>query len=135
MYRHFKLRIETGFVAKMSGKIKDDKPSTSSIVGCCQSSTTTPENSIVDYIGDEIEISNNNNLFHASNATKSAENVALDAFTKKRTSIEFTFPKRPKVDIEFQTVKYTVKRFSFKQKRFGEYFIISTTIYRPVIAA
>lgn len=119
----------------MSVKTKDEKPSTSSIVGCCQSSATTPENSIVDYIEEDIEASNNNTLFHAPDASGSGagagENVALDILAKKRASIDFTFPKRPKVDIEFQQIKYTVKKFSFKHKQFGKQF--KTMFYRPVI--
>lgn len=108
-----------------STKVRDDKPSTStSIVACCQSSSTTPENSIVDFIDEDfIDTPNNNTLFHAANAMNkvNAEKSASDN-GKKMDSVDFTFPKRPKVDIEFQNVKYTVKQFSFKQREFGEYF-------------
>lgn len=47
--------------------------------------------------------------------------AAVDIIAKKKASIDFTFPKRPKVDIEFQNVKYTVKKFSLKNRAFGEY--------------
>lgn len=116
----------------MTTKVKDEKPSTSSIVGCCQSSNTTPENSIVDYIEEDIETSNNNTLFHAPNASglNTNANLALDILAKKRASIDFTFPKRPKVDIEFQNIKYTVKNFSFKHRQFGKH---KWWFYRPVI--
>lgn len=57
-------------VFEMSVKLKDDKPTSTSIVGCCQSSSTTPDNSIVDYIGDDFDAPNNNTLYHASNASK-----------------------------------------------------------------
>ncbi|XP_055314826.1 ATP-binding cassette sub-family G member 1 [Sitodiplosis mosellana] len=107
---------------------RDEKPSTSSsIVGCCQSSSTTPENSIVDYIEEDLEAPNNNTLFHASDALDNvnSEKVAsataaavIDIIAKKKASIDFTFPKRPKVDIEFQNVKYTVKKFSFQNRQF-----------------
>lgn len=112
----------------LSSKVRDEKPSTSSsIVGCCQSSSTTPENSIVDFIEEDItESSNNNTLFHASSASNkvnggSVSNIGDD---KKMNSINFTFPKRPKVDIEFQNVKYTLKQFSFKKREFGEYLFV-----------
>lgn len=117
---------------------RDEKPSTSSssIVGCCQSSSTTPENSIVDYIEEDLEAPNNNTLFHAAADNVNGEkmtsatatiktlttSVAVDISAKKKASIDFTFPKRPKVDIEFQNVKYTVKKFSFKNRQFGKHF-------------
>lgn len=113
----------------MSAKVaRDERPSTSSIVGCCQSSSTTPENSIVDYIEEDLEAPNNNTLFHASDAMEningermaSSTDQPIDIIAKKKASIDFTFPKRPKVDIEFQNVKYTVKKFSFKNRQFGK---------------
>ncbi|XP_031638739.1 ATP-binding cassette sub-family G member 4 [Contarinia nasturtii] len=104
----------------MSVKARDDKPSTSSsiVVGCCQSSSTTPENSIVDYIEEDLEAPNNNTLFHAANIIENGEKIPVGIISKKKASIDFTFPKRPKVDIEFQDVRYTVKTFSFKQREF-----------------
>lgn len=108
----------------MSVKTTDEKPSTSTaIVGCCQSSSTTPENSIVDYIEEDLGASNNNTLSHASkeNETKNGEKIAVNIIGKQK-GINFTFPKRPKVDIEFQNVNYAVKQFSFKQRQFGEHF-------------
>lgn len=111
----------------MSVKARDEKPSTStSIVGCCQTSSTTPENSIVDYIEADFEAPNNQTLCHASDIIENVngEKIAVDSIAKKNASIDFTFPKRPKIDIEFQDVKYTVKRFSFKQREFGKYLII-----------
>lgn len=115
----------------MSVKPKEDKPSTSSaIVGCCQSSTTTtPDNSVADYcIEEDAEAPNNNTLFHVNaddenriESTTHDANVTVDAITDKKVSADFKFPKRPKVDIEFQNIKYTVKQFSFKQRQFGEY--------------
>lgn len=117
----------------MSVKPKEDKPSTSSaspIVACCQSSNTTPENSIADYcIEEDAEAPNNNTLFHVTatdddgNAIEVTHdtNVTVDTITKqRRSSVDFKFPKRPKVDIEFQNIKYTVKRFSFKERQFGK---------------
>lgn len=105
--------------------MRDEKPSTS-IVGCCQSSSTTPENSIVDYIEEDLEAPNNNTLFHACDAIDNVNgekvtSAAVDVIAKKKASIDFTFPKRPKVDIEFQNVKYAVKTFSFQNRRFGKY--------------
>lgn len=104
----------------MSVKLKDDKPTAStSIVGCCQSSGTTPDNSIVDYIDDDIDTPNNNVLFHAA---ESNQRNAIDSVTKyqnRMDQINFTFPKRPKVDIEFANMKYAVKMFSFQHRRFG----------------
>lgn len=91
----------------MSVKLKEEKPTTSSssIVGCCQSSNTTPENSIIDYIGEDLE-------------TKNAINLS-EVITKKKP-IDFTFPKRPKVDIEFKNIKYIVKEFTFQERKFGK---------------
>lgn len=54
--------------------------------------------------------------------TDNGEKIVVDIMAKKKTSIDFTFPKRPKVDIEFQHVKYSVKKFSFKQLEFGKYY-------------
>lgn len=108
----------------MSVKTTVEKQSTSTtIVGCCQSSSTTPENSIVDYIEEDFEVSNNNTLSHASNEneTKNGGKVAVNIIGKQK-GINFTLPKRPKVDMEFQNVKYAVKQFSFKQRQFGEHF-------------
>lgn len=111
---------------KMSVKLKDDKPTAStSIVGCCQSSGTTPDNSIVDYIDDEIDTPNNNVLFHAASELNEHDRIQRNAidtvinYQNKMDKINFTFPKRPKVDIEFANMKYAVKLFSFKHRRFG----------------
>lgn len=108
----------------MSVKPKDEKPSTSSsIVGCCQSSTTTPDNSVIDYIEEDLEAPNNNTQFHASDAMKDAaiENATIDIMNQKKDSVNFTFPKRPKVDIEFKKVRFTVKKFSIQQREFRKY--------------
>lgn len=113
----------------MSVKPKDNKPSTSSsaIVGCCQSSNTTPENSIADYCIEDFEAPNNNTLFHVTGddgngieTTTHDTNLTVDVINDKKLSADFKFPKRPKVDIEFQNIKYTVKQFSFKQRQFGK---------------
>lgn len=111
----------------MSVKLKEDKPSTSastSIVACCQSSGTTPDNSIADYIEEDNDIPNNNMLFHAASLNANNERNTIDTvhnYQNKMDKINFTFPKRPKVDIEFHDIKYTVKVFSFKHRRFGKY--------------
>lgn len=113
----------------MSVKAKDDKPSTSSaIVGCCQSSNTTPENSIADYCIEDVEAPNNNTLYHVTGddlnsieITHDTTAVPVDVVKIRKTSVDFKFPKRPKIDIEFQNIKYTVKQFSFKDRQFGEY--------------
>lgn len=110
----------------MSVKLKEDKPSTSastSIVACCQSSGTTPDNSIADYIEEDNDIPNNNMLFHAASLNANTERNIIDTvhnYQSKMDKINFTFPKRPKVDIEFHDIKYTVKVFSFKHRRFGK---------------
>lgn len=113
----------------MSVKPKDDKPSTSSAMlsGCCQSSNTTPENSIADYCIEDAEAPNNNTLFHKTGDDGNAievthdTNVTVDVIAQRRASVDFKFPKRQKVDIEFQNIKYTVKQFSFKQRQFGKH--------------
>lgn len=110
----------------MSVKLKDDKPTSTSIVGCCQSSSTTPDNSIVDYIEDDFDAPNNNTLYHASNASKDIKLDLMGKNQSKMDKIHFTFPKRPKVDIEFKNIKYTVKQFSFKYRTFGKY---NTVLY------
>lgn len=104
--------------------MRDDKPSTSSsIVGCCQSSNTTPENSIVDYIEEYLEVPNNNTLYHAAQKINKPSELT-DVIAKKKPSIDFTFPKRPKVDIEFQNIVYTVKKFNFTERQFGKFGLI-----------
>lgn len=107
----------------MSVKQKDDKPTTSSLVACCQSSNTTPENSIVECIEEDLEAPNNNTLFHITTddtQNMNATDVTIEVLGKKKISSDFAFPKRPKVDIDFQNIRYTVKKFSFQQKQFGE---------------
>lgn len=103
----------------MSQKTKEDKPSTSKFGGCCQSSAAiTPDNSITEYSPEDDELANNNTLFHmpATNDI-AAEKMAI---VKGLDETEFSFPKRPKVDMEFQNLRYTVSKFSFNERKFGE---------------
>lgn len=119
---------------KMSVKLKDDKPTTSTIVGCCQSTTTTPDNSVVDYIEEDLEASNNNVLFHAIDETSELSNEkSVEIVATRKAYLEFTFPKRPKVDIEFQQIKYTVKKFNFKNRHFGKQIFVIIIYYYLVI--
>lgn len=110
--------MEKEFIIKMSYKTNEKPSTSSSIVACCQSSTTTPDNSIVDYIEEDIDTSNNNILYHAPDGI---DQIGLDIIRKqKMDKINFSFPKRPKVDIEFQNVRYSVKQFSVKNRQFGK---------------
>lgn len=85
-------------------------------LNCCQPSTsTTPENSIVE----DDEIANNNTMFNLQE-TDSATTEKI-TFVKNAAVDDFEFPKRPKVDVEFQNLKYTVNQFSFQNRKFGEY--------------
>lgn len=97
----------------MSQKTKEEKPSTSKFGGCCPSSAAiTPDNSITEYSAEDDELANNNTLFHLPETNDDAlEKIAV---------AEFTFPKRPKVDVEFQNLRYTVSKFSFNERKFGE---------------
>lgn len=106
---------------KMSHKTSEKASTSSSIVACCQSTTTTPDNSIVDYIEEDIEAPNNNTLYHASDDTMKnlQDHIGKEIIGIQKT-IDFKFPKRPKIDIEFQDVKYSVKQFSFKNRHIGE---------------
>lgn len=107
----------------MSVKLKDDKPTTSSsIVACCQSSGTTPDNSIVEYIDEDIDTPNNNSLFHAGDANEQDSRPVnvINNYQRRIDQINFTFPKRPTVDIEFHNMTFTSKAFSFQQRRFGK---------------
>lgn len=105
----------------MSNKTSEKASTSSSIVTCCQSTTTTPDNSIVDYIEEDIEAPNNNTLYHASDDTiKNLQDHIGKEIVEHQKAIDFKFPKRPKIDIEFQDVKYTVKKFSFKNHQIGE---------------
>lgn len=101
----------------MSQKPKEEKVTVTSsaaqFVACCQSSTITPDNSIIEESNEEL--SNNNTMFHVPET--GAEKVASIADT-----MDFSFPKRPKVDIEFQNVKYTVGKFSLRHRKFGKHF-------------
>lgn len=104
---------------KMSQKPKEDKPSTSKFGVCCQaSSAISPDNSITEYSAEDDELANNNTLFH----TPETDNLALEkiAIVKGINADEFSFPKRPKVDVEFQNLRYTVSKFSFSERKFGE---------------
>lgn len=106
----------------MSYKTSEKASTSSSIVACCQSTTTTPDNSIVDYIEEDIEAPNNNILYHASDDTiKNLQDHIGKKIVGNQKAIEFKFPKRPKINIEFQDVKYSVRRFSFKNRHIGEY--------------
>lgn len=101
----------------MSQKTKDDKPSTSKFGGCCPSSEAiSPDNSITEYSAEDDELANNNTLFHVNDAKVLAAKKA--AIVKEE--VEFNFPKRPKVDVEFQNLRYTVNKFSFHERKFGE---------------
>lgn len=104
----------------MSQKAKEDKPSTSKFGGCCQSSAAvTPDNSITEYSGEDDELANNNTLFHMPEITNGLV-VEKIAIVNGVDAAEFAFPKRPKVDVEFQNLRYTVSKFSFSEQKFGE---------------
>lgn len=103
----------------MSQKTRDDKPSTSKFGGCCQASAAiTPENSITEYSGEDDELANNNSLFHLPGTN--ARSVEKFAIVNGMDANDFAFPKRPKVDVEFQNLRYTVSKFSFHERKFGE---------------
>lgn len=90
----------------------------SKLAGCCQAAVgLTPENSILDESA-ENELGNNNNMFHL--AVPSEIDQLKAPLANEFEVSELTFSKRPKVDVEFQNVKYTVNRFSFQQRKFGE---------------
>lgn len=125
MKSEFKREVEDKNQSKMSVKIKDDRSASTSLVACCQSTSTSPDNSIADYIEEDVETSNNNTLFHAGieNVNDSGiDQVSLKIMDKQTTSDPqgFSFPKRPKIDVEFQNIHYTVKQFSMKSRRFGK---------------
>lgn len=95
-------------------RTKDEKNAFS---GCCPPmSNTTPENSISE---DSIEESdnhpaNNNTMFHTPDNGKPLLAERMDG------SLEHNFPKRLAVDVEFQNIRYTVGKFSFRNRKFGE---------------
>lgn len=106
----------------MSQTVKVEKPSTSNFGTCCQSSSpmTTPDNSIIEeYVEDEV--ANNNTMFHMPELNQLLDEKV--AFGKGLDS-DFSFPKRPKVDVEFQNVKYTVSQFSFQNRKFGKFLLL-----------
>lgn len=106
----------------MSQKTKEDKPNTSKFGGCCPSAEAiTPDNSITEYSGEDDELANNNTLFHTSEINDlTTEKMAI---VKGADATKFTFPKRPKVDVEFQNLRYTVSKFSFNERKFGKWFL------------
>lgn len=105
----------------MSQKPKEDKVTVTSsaaqFVACCQPSTITPDNSIVEESIEEI--SNNNTMFHMPETDK-LDNI--EKIPSIADTMDFSFPKRPKVDIEFQNVKYAVGKFSLRRRKFGKHF-------------
>lgn len=118
----------------MSHKLNEKPSTSSSIVACCQSTSTTPDNSIVDYIEEDVEASNNNIFYHAPDGTSNnlSNQIGMDIISKHKAaldSIDFTFPKRPKVDIEFKDVKYSVRQFVMKNRRFGKFIWEKTNIF------
>lgn len=85
--------------------------------GCCQvAAVSTPDTSIVE---DPMEnaMKNNNNMYHIPLSNDDQLKIPLN---NEFEVSELTFSKRPKVDLEFQNVKYTVNRFSFQQRKFGK---------------
>lgn len=105
----------------MSQKTKDEKPSGSKFGGCCPASSSaaiTPDNSITEYSAEDDELANNNNIFHSVD-TNDASDEHL-AMVNDVDAAKFTFPKRPKVDMEFQNLRYNVNTFSFSKMKFGK---------------
>jgi hypothetical protein len=81
-------------------------PSTS--LSCCQSKDSIENSSIdeIQSVGDDILQIDNNNIVYNVNGCDTNDNI---------------FPKRESVDIEFSQLTYTVKKFSFSKRKFGEY--------------
>ena len=101
------------FPTKMSYKPSDEKYQLS----CCQSSAvTTPEDSIAeDSIGENDSTGNNNTMFH----TLEIDDIPIKKGLLFNDSA-YGFPKRMAVDVEFQNIKYTVGKFSFRSRKFGK---------------
>lgn len=103
----------------MSQKTKEEKASTSKFGSCCPSSAAiTPDNSITEYSAEDDELANNNTMFY----TPETNDIVVEkkANVNSIDAADFTFPKRPKVDVEFQSLRYTVNKFSFHERKFGE---------------
>lgn len=99
-------------------KTKDEK---NTFTGCCQSSSsTTPENSISEDSIEDANAVNNNTMFHSHHIDndKSMATEQMDGLCFG--NMDRNFPKRPAVDVEFQNIRYTVGKFSFRNRKFGE---------------
>lgn len=81
--------------------IREEKGQT---LSCCQTNSTR-SSKILDTQGK----TNNNLSFNVDN---------YDLF-------DVNFPRREEVDIEFQNIKYTVRKFSFSEKKFGKFLFLT----------
>lgn len=98
-------------------RTKDDK---NAFHGCCQaSSNTTPENSISEDSIDDIT-ANNNTMFHTHQLENGKPMAASEANGLCFGNMDKNFPRRPAIDVEFQSIRYTVGKFSFRDRKFGE---------------
>lgn len=100
-------------------KVKEDK---STFAGCCQTSpNTTPENSISE---DSIELddtaANNNTMFH-THQFEDTKSGGIDSSNLCFGNMDKNFPKRKLIDVEFQNIKYSVGKFSFRERKFGKF--------------
>lgn len=56
-----------------------------------------------------------------ADSTHSANSGSLKNYQNIYDSFDVSFPKRPEVNIEFEKIKYTVRKFNLAEKKFGEY--------------
>lgn len=84
-------------------KAKESMPLTESIKACCQAGAGS---------------SNNTSDVDSTHSTTGS----LTHYQNIYDSFDVSFPKRPEINIEFEKIKYTVRKFNFAEKKFGEYF-------------
>lgn len=116
-------------------KVRDDKTVTNTTTpfsGCCQTTSvhTTPENSISEDSIEEFDdgAANNNTMFHTHQFDDTNGGGGIggrDANIDATNNLCFgtmdkNFPRRKTVDVEFQNIKYNVRKFSFRQRKFGK---------------
>lgn len=88
-------------------KARESMPLTETIKTCCQGEASSSANTS-DADSTHSINSNSGSLTHYQNI--------YDSF-------DVSFPKRPEVNIEFEKIKYTVRKFNFSERKFGKFFL------------
>lgn len=101
MYENVSLNLISDLYAEAM-KARESMPLTETIKTCCQGAASSSANTSD---ADSTHSSNSGSLTHYQNV--------YDSF-------DVSFPKRPEVNIEFEKIKYTVRKFNITEKKFGK---------------